>query len=262
MVASIGGWWFGKRLLEVDREKRDELLHGQLTAHLSVARTFLPLLEPKPGTSCTLINGGAPGVRGRTLRLADRAQGSLLCLTKAGEINGSVLDVGCGTGENALFLDMRGFSVVGVGASPTAITRARAKANVRHQSIKFRVVNALDLGRLGRSFDTVFDSGLFHVFDDDQRAAYVASLRRVVEPGGSLHVLCFSEHEPRWGGPRRVRQEEIREAFGIGWKVRGIWEARYETTMDDLGARAWLATIDRIAQGDAAATGEAFAFAI
>jgi len=182
------------------------------------------------------------------------AQGALICLEEAGKIKGRVLDVGCGTGENALFLDAHGHEVVGVDVSPTAIARAKAKARVRHQRIKFRVVNALDLGRLGRSFDTVLDSGLFHVFKDDERSAYAASLRRVVEPGGVLHLICFSEREPRWGGPRRVTRDEIRDAFGVGWRVRGIWEARYETTLDDIGARAWQATIDRVAQAEAAAS--------
>ncbi len=173
-------------------------------------------------------------------------------LEEAGEIVGSVLDAGCGTGENALFLASRGHEVTGIDVVPVAVERARGKAQEQGLGVRFEVADALDLGRLGRPFDTVIDSGLFHTFDDEQRTAYVRSLGATVRPGGTCHVLCFSDREPPGEGPRRVTQGEVHDAFRDGWVVRQIREARFEVASGPAmpqfspgGPRAWLATIVR-----------------
>lgn len=83
----------------------------------------------------------------------------------------------------------------------------------------FLVADALRLERLGRTFDAVVDSGLFHIFSDKERRRCVSSLRTTLAPNGWYHVLCFSEREPAdWGGPRRVTQAEIRRTFARGWR--------------------------------------------
>ena len=87
-----------------------------------------------------------------------RAQREFVALEETGEIAGDVLDVGCGTGENALFLAGRGHMVRGVDAVPAAIERARQKAEERGIAATFQVADALDLTALGRTFETVIDS--------------------------------------------------------------------------------------------------------
>lgn len=174
-----------------------------------------------------------------------RPQPAVEELARAGEIRGSVLDVGCGTGENALFLAALGHEVWGVDLAPSAVAEARRKATERGLAAVFLVADALDLGRLGRRFDTVLDSGLFHLFSDRDRARFVQSLAAVLGPGGVYHLLCFSDEEPDGWGPRRVSRDEIREAFAAGWTVRSIRPARYATRLSAEGARAWLATMVR-----------------
>ena len=110
-------------------------------------------------------------------------------------------------------------------------------------SADFLEWDALEISRLGKRFDTVIDCGLFHVFSDEERPFYVEGLRSVLVPGGTFRMLCFSELEPGGWGPRRVTQEEIREAFGRGWKVDSIREARFETNLGPGGCRAWLSSI-------------------
>jgi SAM-dependent methyltransferase len=168
-------------------------------------------------------------------------------LAEAGEIRGAVLDAGCGTGENALFLSAHGLDVVGVDFVPAAIARAKDKADARGLSADFRVGDALKLGDLDRSFDTVIDCGLFHTFGDDERLAWVASLAAALAPGGRYFMLCFSEHEKGEGGPRRVTQAEIRATFAVpGWRVVSIVAARLGTHLGRRGRRAWLAKIERV----------------
>jgi 2-polyprenyl-3-methyl-5-hydroxy-6-metoxy-1,4-benzoquinol methylase len=86
-----------------------------------------------------------------------RPQKEFVRLEGAGEIVGSVLDVGCGTGENALFLAVKGHVAWGVDFTPIAIEKARYKATERNLNVTFLTQNALELHTLGRTFDTVVD---------------------------------------------------------------------------------------------------------
>ncbi|MGH7740061.1 MAG: class I SAM-dependent methyltransferase [bacterium] len=158
---------------------------------------------------------------------------------------GEVLDVGCGTGENALFLSSRGLSVTGVDFSRTAIEMAQEKAVQRQASTRFRVGNALRLDLMKRKFDTVLDSAVFHVFTDKERPLYTESLAAVLRPGGVAYVVCFSEKEPEGWGPRRVTQSEIRRAFQKHFDPILIQRAQYETHLRTEPVRSWLACLQR-----------------
>src|SRR5919198_105942 len=151
-----------------------------------------------------------------------RPQPEFVKLVDSGRIEGAVLDVGCGTGEHVLLLKERGYDVMGIDGSPRAIERALSKARQRRLDARFEVADALDLSALNRTFDTVLDSGLFHVFPDDERARFLKSLASVLRPGGAYFMMCFSEHQPGNWGPRRVTQAEIRAAFRDGWRVGGV----------------------------------------
>lgn len=174
-----------------------------------------------------------------------RPQPAVAALADADAFHTPVLDAGCGTGENALLLASRGLDVVGVDASPRAIAQARRKAEARRLGARFLVADALNLHAVAQPFASVLDCGLFHVFDDADRSRYVASLAGVLDEGGIVHLLCFSDREPDWGGPRRVSQEEIRAAFAVGWDVETIAPARFVTNLEGGPAHAWLARIRR-----------------
>jgi len=176
-----------------------------------------------------------------------RPQPAFVELAGAGAIEGHVLDVGCGTGEHALMAAGLGLEAIGVDSAPTAIAIAQRKAAERGLSVRFLVWDALDLGPLNERFDTVIDSGLFHVFDDADRAAFVDSLRAVVEPGGRYHLLCFSDAQAGEFGPRRVSQDEIRESFAQGWRVESVDAVTMDVTFARApeGVRAWRASIVR-----------------
>ncbi|HYM50422.1 MAG TPA: class I SAM-dependent methyltransferase [Candidatus Limnocylindrales bacterium] len=171
-----------------------------------------------------------------------RPQPVFVRLLGSGEIRGSVLDVGCGTGENVLFLAERGLSATGIDGAPAAIEKARAKAQARGLDAHFTVADGLDLAVPAQPFDTVIDCGFFHVLADDERPRYLASLSRVLRPGGTLFLLGFSDRQPGVLGPRRLTEAEIRRTFQDGWRVAAIHPAVFELTHGG-AAQAWLASI-------------------
>jgi SAM-dependent methyltransferase len=123
---------------------------------------------------------------------------------------------------------------------------SRSKAQDRGLSARFLVWDALRLPDLGKQFDTVLDSGLFHVFDDEDRLRFVAALGAVIPSGGRYYMLCFSDRQPGTLGPRRIKQSDIREAFRpADWLVEAIDAVMMDTNMDDIGVYAWRASIAR-----------------
>ena len=175
-----------------------------------------------------------------------KPQDEIVRLEQDGKLLGSILDCGCGTGENALYLAQQGHEVWGIDASPNAIRKAETKAKDRDIAVKFLTTDALDLEGIERTFDTVIDCGLFHVFSDQDRKRYVSSLASVTAPGARLAILCFSDLQPGDQGPRRVTRDEIRQAFSKGWKVQDIRAAAFETNMGDVPVKAWLSEIIRV----------------
>jgi SAM-dependent methyltransferase len=180
-----------------------------------------------------------------------RPQPAILRVADAEGFQEPVLDSGCGSGEHALLAATGGLIVTGVDISRLAIERARAKARQRGLSAEFLVGNVLDLPsveRLDPPFRTVIDTGCFHTFTDDERLRYEASLAAVVEPGGVLYLLCFSEHTPGTEGPRRVTEPEIRATFRSDWRVHWIHSDSFAVSNEWIGnpPSAWLARIVRL----------------
>jgi SAM-dependent methyltransferase len=172
-------------------------------------------------------------------------QPEIVRLADEGLITGTVLDSGCGTGEVALHLAARGLEVFGLDGSPTAIERARQKAAERGLAVQFHVWDAFQLGRLRKSFSTVVDVGLFHVFGREERRRYAQSLAEVTDSGSDLFILCFSDQEPPGPGPNRLEAYDISEAVRSLFAVVDLRPALFERRSGP-PARAWLARCTRI----------------
>ena len=167
-------------------------------------------------------------------------------LSNSGAVAGRILDVGCGTGEHALLAAELGLEVTGIDLSTRAIRLAQLKASQRNLAVRFLVANALEMESGGAQYDTILDCGLFHVFDDPDRACFVRNLQAVLVPGGRYFMLCFSDLQPGDWGPRRVSRAEIESSFVDGWSIDLIEASGIEITIDPEGARAWLVAVTRL----------------
>lgn len=133
----------------------------------------------------------------------------------ASEARGRALDVGCGTGTNALWLARRGFDVLGVDVSPRAIEKARAKQGDEPLACRFEVFDFLG-AELGEPlFDLVFDRGCFHVFDEPaQRARFAQQVAAALAPAGEwLSLIGSTEGPPREEGPPRRTVRDLADAI-------------------------------------------------
>jgi cyclopropane fatty-acyl-phospholipid synthase-like methyltransferase len=171
----------------------------------------------------------------------------------ADEITGSLLDSGCGTGENTLFFAGRGHKVTGIDFLDVPIASAKKKANQRGLQAIFLVWDALELDAFPDQFDSIIDCGLFHVFSDEDQKKYVQCLSSIAKSGSKLFLMCFSDEEPGTQGPRRISQQELRQAFSTNWTVESIQPTRFEVIPDlpelkfsDGGPKAWFVIVRKI----------------
>ncbi|HKX09149.1 MAG TPA: class I SAM-dependent methyltransferase [Stellaceae bacterium] len=172
-----------------------------------------------------------------------KPQPEVVKIENAGGFRGSVLDIGCGPGENAIFLAQKGYAVHAIDFLSSVIERVRDRYRAECESLRivFEVADALSLDRLGKTFDCVLDAGMFHGLSDQHRLAYEQSLRAISVPGTTLHMICFSKEETRPGGPRRIGVDEVRASLGASWDIRSTRQAEYNAMIFDTPApaKAW-----------------------
>jgi 2-polyprenyl-3-methyl-5-hydroxy-6-metoxy-1,4-benzoquinol methylase len=116
------------------------------------------------------------------------------------------IDLGCGTGNYALYLAEKGFAVTGVDFSSSAIELARHRASEKGLDCTFIVANILDnLEEVPSPFDFAYDWELLHHIYPADRATYLQNVHRLLRPGGSYLSVFFSEENPQFGGSGKYR---------------------------------------------------------
>lgn len=120
------------------------------------------------------------------------------------------LDVGCGTGTDAIFLAQNGYDVSAVDISEEAVKIAKSKAQKAGVSADFKAGNVLDTSFEDETFDFINDSGCFHSLQKSVWKTYIREMHRVMKPGARYLMKCFSEDS---SNPHRLSQETIRQYF-------------------------------------------------
>ncbi|CAF3406381.1 unnamed protein product [Rotaria socialis] len=186
----------------------------------------------------------------------NRPQTAITKLVEQGIFHGEVLDIGCGIGDNAIYIGKHtnNVSITATDLVPKPIEVAREKAQKANVNIRFEVVDMIaDLSATNlkqNSYDVILDAAVFHVFSNKDRLIYIKNLEFLIKPNGLYIQLCFSEKETREGGPRRIKKSDLYELFSSqnGWTIESIEDAIYESTSAGplgLDGRAYLSLIRR-----------------
>ncbi|SDQ97907.1 class I SAM-dependent methyltransferase [Actinopolyspora saharensis] len=155
-----------------------------------------------------------------------QAQPEVVEMERLGRFTGEVLDVGCGPGDNAVFLAGRGHAVTAIDAASAAIAEARQRAH--GLDVTFDVADATELEGYAGSFDSVLDSALFHTLGEEGRRHCVRALHRVTRPGGRLSMLCFADVAGGMPEPLSVSEKEVRSVLDeAGWEITHLSSAVY-----------------------------------
>lgn len=144
-----------------------------------------------------------------------------------------ILDVGCGSGDLAIYLAQRGHQVIGVDFVEAAIAAAQAKIGLlppeTARSLSFHVADALKPSLLQQQVGAVVDSGFLHLFNADQCDRFIDELALVIKPGGRYYVHAFAIEFPVPNVPRQITADELRTRFRSdkGWLIRDIQPAEF-----------------------------------
>ena len=153
---------------------------------------------------------------------------------------GRALEVGCGTGTNAVWLAEQGFEVTGVDLSETAIGRAEARAAEAGVDCRLVAADFLADPVADGPFDFAYDRGVFHVFDDaDDRSRFATRLAKRLAPDGLWHSLIGStDGPPRDSGPPRRSARDVARAVEPHFEILELTSTPFDQGRHS-DARAW-----------------------
>lgn len=274
------------RTLHLELSQRDDLLARDRTVQLSLPEDkfsaavgvfdregdgFLDL--PTRPLAAGILPMGEIGYRmlqGWDIPYRDLSQGlavwdtgrpssQLKKVVEAGDVGpGRAVELGCGTGTDAVYLAGKGFDVTAIDIAPTALRLAEEKADKAGVKVRWLLADVLRPPDL-EPFDFVYDRGCYHAIRRDFPRQYVAAVRRLTRPGSRVLILAGSANKDsywRFAGPPRVKEEDIRDDFAEGFKLVWLREFRFDPVPPETqGALAWSVLLERLKDEVKAAPG-------
>lgn len=162
-----------------------------------------------------------------------------------------VLELGCGTGTNAIFLAQEGFQVTAVDLAEEAISRAKSKAEKASVKVEFLKADVTALPDLGAPFSLVFDRGTYHIVRKINLAGYQSMLEKVIDLEGLLLVLAGNANEdlhPEKGPPRVSASELCAELEGSCFDLLRLNESNFHGVRidgEEVEPLSWAALLKR-----------------
>ena len=163
---------------------------------------------------------------------AGLASGELRRVVEQGIVRpGPAVDLGCGSGTDAIYLASKGFDVTAIDIAPTALSLGREKAERAGVKVRWLLANVLSLPQL-KPFEFIFDRGCYHEVRFDNAAAYVETVRRLSQPGRTRFLLLAGNpnEAPVQYAPPQVAEEDIRSDFSPLFDFEWVKETRFETS--------------------------------
>ncbi|MBI1973175.1 methyltransferase domain-containing protein [Candidatus Micrarchaeota archaeon] len=143
-------------------------------------------------------------------------------MVERGEINPCrALELGCGNGNDAIFLARSGFDVTALDVSKLAIEEAKRRARNARAKVNFLVDDAADPRHVTGNFDFILDRCCFHFIHKSKRQKYVQSVSRLLKPSGLFILVLSSKNDPVTG-PYQFSKEDIRRLFMANFDIEDI----------------------------------------
>jgi SAM-dependent methyltransferase len=159
-----------------------------------------------------------------------------------------MVEIGCGTGNDAIYLAGKGFDVTAIDIAPTALNIAERKAAKAGVKVNWLLADVLRPPRL-EPFDFAYDRGCYHEVRQHHRQQYVEALRKLTRPDSKILILAASanrDHYWRFEGPPRVRERDIRRDFAAGFRLVRLQEFRFDPAPPEReGPLAWSIFLER-----------------
>jgi hypothetical protein len=154
------------------------------------------------------------------------------------------VDLCCGSGTDAIFLASHGFDVTAVDVAPTALARARQKADQAGVTVRWVLADVLNPPNL-EPFDFLYDRGCYHVVRDQNLTAYLETVRRISHPGSQFLLLSARREEQAAPGGPGVTEEELRFDFLPMFDVEWLRPTRLESNETGSSPPGWCALLRR-----------------
>ena len=169
-----------------------------------------------------------------------RAAGELIRVIREGVIRpGSALDLGCGTGADAICLARHGFDVTAVDSSPTAMERARNRAEQEDVLARFVLADVFEFALTAGQFDLIYDAGFYHFIRRTDLDRFLDMLWRVTRPGSYYLALAGSSRESAEGGPPQVSEDEVHDELGRLFEFVHLRPFKFESPGRTEGYLGW-----------------------
>ena len=152
---------------------------------------------------------------------------------------GPTLEIGCGTGADAVYLAQQRFEVTAVDSSPTAIERARTRVEMAGATLRLVLDDVFQFAKSSGPFELVYDAGFYHFVRRVDLGRFLDMLWRVTQPGSLYLVLAGSDQETAPGGPPQVSENEIRNELGRLFEFVHLQPFRFESLQHEEGYQGW-----------------------
>ncbi len=151
-----------------------------------------------------------------------------------------VLDIGCGTGDNSIWLAQNGFQVIGTDTSEIALEKAKEKASKANVACHFVLVDFLKNKIEGAPFGFVFDRGCFHAFSSkNDRRRFAQNVAAHLEEAGLWLTLVGNADGHRQGpGPPQRTAGDIVSAVEPYFEILSLTSSHFGSHRPN-PPRAW-----------------------
>lgn len=158
---------------------------------------------------------------------------------------GRALELGCGTGTNAIYLAQQGFTVTAVDCAETALAAARKKGMASGFDIRWIAGDVQNFGAGEAPVEFLFDRGCYHCCRRVDLAGYLESHRRVTQPGTWFLVLTGNRNDPSEVGPPKVSAAELATEFDPLYRLVQLREMHFEDAGGVPGPLGWSCLLQR-----------------